>query len=761
MSMGSFHKEQGTSQASVAGTVSRVTFHNPDTGFFVARIDVAGRPNPQTVVGVSPSIEEGEFLEAAGKWETSQFGRQLKAEKVTLTQPQGLEGILKYLASSVPGVGPGSAKKLVEAFGTTVFDVIEKTPERLREVPGIGKKRAESIAENYKEHQHLRRVLVFLHQHGLSSLRAFKVYEALGAKTEEKVRENPYILCKVVWGIGFSTADRVAQRMGLAHDAPYRIRAALHHVLEQASLEGSCGLPASLVIDRATELLVRKLPDGEMLTVERTLVRQIAREQAELHELVADRVGEDVCLFLPSLYQTEAEIARTLNARLLHPQVQELSDDAQAILLHAELETGLSLAHGQRAAVLNSLVSPVSVITGGPGVGKTQCTRVLIAAFVEEGLTVALCAPTGKAARRATEATGHPAKTVHRLLEVKNGGFVYNRENRLPADVVIADEMSMADVRLFRQLLSALRDEARLVLIGDVDQLPSVGPGKVLNDLIDSGRIPVRRLTEVFRQAATSRIVTNAHRVNRGETPETDVPKNSDFVWQSHKHKTVEAGVLAARMVKTVRDLYKLGYDPLRDVQLLTPMRRGPLGVEVFNSMLAEVLNPHPETKVELLHRRYATGDKVMQIRNNYNRGTNGVTNGEIGFISRIDTSAREIFVQFEEEELRYPFADVDELVPAFAITIHKSQGSEFPVVVMPVDSAHFVMLKRNLVYTGITRARRLCIVMGSDWAMGHAVENSQVEMRYTKLRDFLQGQKPVERSLVRRPGVVPAATRA
>lgn len=722
----------------LTGTVKHLTFVNPENGYFVARVEVAGK-GEKTVVGNAPVINVGEHLSARGTWQPSNWGPQFRALDVTLSAPTMLEGIEKYLANAIEGIGKGYARKLVEAFGESVFDVIEAAPEKLFDVKGIGKKRAESIIAAYAEQKAVRAIMVFLHKAGLSTSKAKKVFDKYGNQAVERIKENPYILAQDIYGIGFSTADAVAMRQGIPADSEYRVRAGIRHVLSEAEGQGSCGLPVETVRERASELL----------SVDYVLIDRCAEFEIEAGNLVRDTTGGVECLFLTRVYRAEEYIAQVLRSHAKRVPALPVADVEQAVL-HAELSIGIMLEEVQREAVRSALRNQVCVITGGPGSGKTTITRVLMQVFADEGLSARLlCAPTGKAAKRAAEATGEEARTIHRTLEVgPDGRFKRNPDNPLEANVLTIDEMSMVDVPLMRSICSALSPRTRLILIGDVDQLPSVGPGKVLADIIDSGALPTVRLKTIFRQAATSDIIRNAHAINRGEMPAIDWKPGSDFCFtpmtprnsQDDEEKKRCRQNIEAEILRVTRDMYKLGYDPIRDVQVLAPMRKGLLGTESLNARLQATLNPRPTDSVELFGTKWGIGDKVMQLRNNYEKS---VFNGDIGYIAHIDKEGRTLVIDFDGNEVVYKYNDLDELTLAYAFTIHKSQGSEFPVVVMPMDTSHYTMLRRNLLYTGVTRARKLCVIVGQPWAVQTAVKTAQIDERYSRLRDLLSAGLP------------------
>lgn len=716
----------------VSGTVQGITFHKPETGFFVARVLVPGLRDEQVVVGKAPSITEGEYLEAEGYWEKSvKYGcSQFKASLVRLSPPTDEAGLIKYLASSLPGVGPGTAKNIVRIFGLEAGEIIKNSPERLSEVPKLGKKRIALISEEWQKRSENHGVLSWLCGLGLSPAMAAEVYHQYGPPTREQVTQNPYQLAENISGIGFKRADAMAKRLGITPSNPNRIKAALKHLLKEATDSGSCGLPRKQLRGKALDLL-NFTPEGlDLIDTQITFLT----ERGFIVEAPAS--GED-CLFLSYIYQSEFEIARNLVARLKTDLSKTVEQPAE-VLAEAEDALGLKLEAIQRAAVLLALKEPVSVITGGPGTGKTTITKAIVRVFQDSGFEVLVCAPTGKAAKRASEAIGIPARTIHRTLEVKDGAFVHNEGNPLECDVLIVDELSMVDISLFRSLLAGLSFDTRLILIGDVDQLPSVGPGKVLADIIDSSVVPTERLIEVFRQARESSIIMNAHRVNGGLSPQLSQNAGKDFGFFNYPDD--EDARIA--LLQTAVDIWRPGkflpgkqYDPIRDVQVLAPMRKGKLGVDELNKQLQLRLNPRPEKEMPFRDGKIGTGDKVIQTKNNYEKA---IFNGEIGYVSDIDPIERVLTVDFDGRPVRYTATEFDQVRLAYALTIHRSQGSEFPVVLLVVSYGHYVMLKRNLLYTGITRAKELLLIFGNPRAVAQAARNSQIDERYSKLKDWL-----------------------
>lgn len=717
----------------IKGTVQRLTFHNPVTGFFVAVIkDERGKEH--SVRGVSPAINAGEVLAARGQWVRSEWGMQFQSTEIRLAKPTGADDVVKFLASSVKGVGPGMARKLVDALGPDVFSIIEEDPQRLYGIKGIGKKRVDGLLESYKSDKLLRDAMLFLYRAGLGPARAKKVFDTYGENTISLLKANPYLMCRDVWGVGFKVADEAGQKMGIAKDSDFRVRAGVLHMLRQAEGSGSCGCPRAALVHATSQ----ELDVGESLV-------QTAIDQ----EILAGTLFKDLdnggtlCIFTAQLYRAEAGIASALLKAYSRPLSAHV-DRLEASILEAELDAGITLEEQQRHAVELALRSNVSIITGGPGCGKSTITRLIIDIYRAQGFNVLLAAPTGKAADRASEATGHPAGTVHRLLEFKGSGPQRNQANPLECDVLVLDEVSMMDVALMLHVLRALPPHARLLLIGDADQLPSVGPGKVLADLLASQALPSVKLRAVFRQGANSDIKHNARLINEGLMPEAGYRKGSDFAYfafaptnpRDEQDKANTRKRMHDELLRMCRDMSKRGYDPLKDVQVYSPMRKGHVGIDILNVELQALLNPNPSQTLKIGDSQWRMGDKVMQLRNNKQKE---VFNGNVGFIVGIDEERRSLEVSFDGRRVSYEFADLDELRLAYAITIHKSQGSEALVVLIVLDYSHFKLLKRNLVYTGVTRARKLCVLLADPAALKKAVEDNQNDERYTRLARLLE----------------------
>jgi exodeoxyribonuclease V alpha subunit len=681
-----------------------------------------------TVVGHAPAIGAGEWITASGTWVSDRVhGLQFKADVLKATPPTGAEGIEKYLASGqMRGIGPAMAKRLVTAFGEGTFEIIEVTPERLTEVAGIGPWRASRIVAGWAEQKAVREIMIFLHAHGVGTARAVRIFKTYGHSAIQVMTEDPYRLARDVRGIGFRTADAIAAKLGVEKTSPQRLRAGVSFALQTATEEGHCGLPVAMLVTLAEKLL----------EVDAALIRTaVAEELRRGEDVLTDTVEGEPCVFLKGLHGAERAIAERLISRAAgKPPWPEINLDKA--LPWVEQKTGKTLSASQREAVRLVLASKVAVITGGPGVGKTSTLDSILRILIAKGVQVALAAPTGRAAKRMTEQTGLEAKTIHRLLEIdpKHGGFSRTEDNPLDCDLLVVDETSMVDVPLMNALTRAIPPHAGLLLVGDVDQLPSVGPGQVLSDVIASERLPVARLTEVFRQAAESRIVVNAHRINSGQMPEPlKAGDESDFYMVEIAEP--EEGVSKLIEIVTNRIPRRFGLDPIKDVQVLCPMQRGVLGARNLNHELQRVLNPNPPATVERFGWRFSPGDRVMETQNDYDRE---VFNGDLGTVARIDEDEGAVVVDFEGREVVYPYGELDTLVPAFATTIHKSQGSEYPAVVIPVVTQHYTMLARNLLYTGVTRGKRLVVLVGQKRAVAIAVRGGSMKRRWTKLKEWL-----------------------
>ena len=714
----------------LAGAVERVTFHGEESGFCVLRVKARGHREPVTVVGHAAAVSAGEWITASGEWVNDRtYGPQFRSRFLKATAPTSTEGIERYLGSGmIRGIGPVYAKKLVRAFGERVFDVIESEPERLREVDGIGPVRAERITAAWAEQKAVREIMMFLHAHGVGTARAVRIFKTYGADAVQVMSENPYRLARDIRGIGFRTADAIAMRLGIETTAMIRIRAGIAHALTEAMDDGHCGLPAEELLPMAAQLL--DAPED--------LVGTALDEELAAGNVVADTAGGTPCIFLAGLYGAERGIAERLHRIAAGPPPWPRIDPDRA-LPWIEQRTGLTLAESQDAAVRLALSSKVLVVTGGPGVGKTTIVDTILRILAAKGASLLLCAPTGRAARRMTETSGFEARTIHRLLEVDpvSGGFRRGADNPVDCDLLVVDEASMVDVPLMHALVKAVPDHAALLIVGDIDQLPSVGPGQVLADIIGSGAVPVVRLTEVFRQAAKSRIIVNAHRINDGVVPDLDRPEAiSDFYFVPADDP--EGAVSRVLELVRTRIPRRFGLDPIRDIQVLCPMNRGGVGARSLNIELQAALNPAGERRVERFGWTFAPGDKVMQIENDYDKE---VYNGDIGRIDDVDPELGEVTARFDGRAVTYGFGELDTLVPAYATTIHKSQGSEYPAVVIPLMTQHYVMLRRNLLYTGVTRGKRLVVLVGQRKAIAIAVKAASGRKRWSKLREWMHPQ--------------------
>lgn len=737
------------------GSVERVTYYSEETGYSVVRLAVPSRPDLVTVVGHLPEVQPGERLRLEGVWTVHpQYGRQFKVERCEQVLPATAEGMRRYLGSGlIRGVGPVTAQRIVAHFGADTLRVLEEEPQRLQEVEGVGPKRADAIAQAWEEQKAIRKVMLFLQSHGVSTGLAVKIYKTYGDDALQVVQEDPYRLARDIWGVGFKTADKIARDLGLPSDAPSRIQAGVAYALSQMADEGHVYVPEEELVSETARLLEVEpaliLPaiqtlDAEDVVRRERLIYPVGEEggtppsEASSAEKGGPVVREEQAVYLAPFYYGEVGAAGRLEmldespaTRLGHFHHM----DWDGLLAQVTRGSEIELSPEQREAVRAALTHKVTVLTGGPGTGKTVSVRTMIAALESLGGRYALCAPTGRAAKRLSEATGRPAQTVHRLLEYSPlEGFRRNEKNPLPVDLLIVDEASMLDLLLTHHLLKALDPAAHLLLVGDVDQLPSVGAGDVLRDVIGSGRAKVVRLTHIFRQAAQSGIVVNAHRVNGGRMPLLN--QFDDFYFFTKEDPQEAADLLVDIVVQRIPRKFSL--DPIDEVQVLAPMYRGPCGVSSLNARLQEALNPPRPNRPEqpIGGRVFRVGDKVMQVHNNYDRD---VFNGDIGRVLRIDRIQQRLTVVIDGRPVTYDWADADELVHAFAISVHKSQGSEYTAVVMPVLTQHYMMLQRNLLYTAITRARRLVVLVGTKRAIAIAVRNDKVRQRHSGLGTRLQ----------------------
>jgi len=733
----------------VEGTVARITYVSEESEYVVARLDVAGRPEPVTIVGTVPSLTPGETLRVHGRWSRHpRYGEQFRVDRYESIVPATIIGIQKYLGSGmIKGIGPVFAKRLVEAFGAETLQVIETAPARLAEVEGIGPKRQQRIAAAWAEQREIREVMLFLQGHGVSPAYAVKISKTYGQEATRTVQENPYRLARDIRGIGFKTADKIARELGIPLDSPLRAAAGILHTLNEFTDEGHVYVPDEELL-RAT---------AESLGIPAALLPDALATLAGDEAVIVEPLPATSAVYLAPLHVSEVDLARRLANLLQAPQVFPPIDLAQA-LPWVEQKTGLGLTEEQRQAVQLALQEKLLIITGGPGTGKTTILQCVIRLLEARKLRMHLASPTGRAAKRLAEVTGREASTLHRLLEwnPREGGFQRNARNPLETDIVVVDEVSMIDLVLAHHLAQAIPLTASLLLVGDADQLPSVGPGTVLQDLLAIPSIPSIHLTTIFRQAAQSRIVSNAHRVNRGEFPDLSVAgpgQAQDFYYlpEEEPEKLQQLIVdLANRRLPT-----RYGLDPLADIQVLTPMHRGPTGAAQLNASLQAALNPPRSGATELLRggRIFRVGDRVLQLRNDYDKE---VYNGDLGQITKIDAAEQAVVVQMDDREVPYDFSDLDELTLAYAMTVHKSQGSEYLCVILPMHTTHYPMLQRNLLYTAITRAKKLLVVVGTKKAIAIATKNDTIRRRYSRLRERLSASAGAPHRLSLTPNELP-----
>lgn len=713
------------------GYIERITFQNPENGYTVAQLKANKRQDLYCIVGNMPALQPGETVQCQGQWKNHLvYGQQFVVESHRIETPADVVGIKKYLGSGlIKGIGPKYANRIVEKFDTETLNIIDQCPERLLEIEGFGKKRVEIIRACWSEQKSIRNVMIFLQSHGVSPAYAQKVFKAYGDQSIKKVQENPFHLAKDIHGIGFKTADAIAQKLGIPKDAPGRIDAGIEHTLSECCEDGHVCFPKEELIKLSVEALEvpTEMIDGRLHVL-------VQEKRLEMGEMFHEGKLENF-VWLRPLFLAEMGICRQIG-RLRQAQCHLRSVDITRALEWVQSQLSIQLATNQQQAVAQSLKEKVQIITGGPGTGKSTITKAILS--ITEKLTdkIILAAPTGRAAKRMSEITGKKAKTIHSLLEYdfKAGKFKRGLDHPLECDLIIIDESSMIDTYLMYSLLKAIPDTARVLFVGDINQLPSVGPGNVLKDLISSKYVPVTALNEIFRQAAGSRIITNAHRINHGVFPDISNHSDSDFFFLDvETPEDVLRNILA---LITQRLPSKYGLDPFQDIQVLAPMRRGVIGIENLNTLLQEKLNPHG-TPLMWAGKRFLPGDKVMQIRNDHKRE---VYNGDIGRILSIDTVEQEVIVMMNEREVIYEFSDLDELVLAYSVSVHKYQGSECPCVVIPVHTTHFKLLNRNLLYTAVTRGKRLVVLVGTKKAIALAVKNDEVKRRYTGLQQGLNG---------------------
>ncbi len=717
------------------GQVERLTYINEENGYSVIKVKVRGRRDLVTVVGNFVSITPGEVLRMEGSWSHhSQYGDQFKVEHYETLTPATVEGIRKYLGSGlIKGIGPVMAGRIVKRFGERTLTVIDEEPERLREIEGIGTYRAEQIRIAWEDQKEIRDIMVFLRSHEISASYAARIFKHYGKDSLRVLNENPYRLAMDVSGIGFISADKIARNLGFAVDSPLRAEAGVLYVLQGAAEDGHVCAPYAWLIERCLELL--QISAGILEGAMATLVNDQRLSIESLPAVVAETFGDERAVYLRGFYLAETQVAQRLRRLFMAPRLQR-KVDADKALLWVQDKLSVKLAPLQAEAVRRALTDKVLIITGGPGTGKTTLIRAIILLYQQLHARICLAAPTGRAAKRLSETTGHAASTIHRLLEFSTqpGGFQRNEEHPLSADLMVVDEASMLDCLLMNHLLKAIPAPATLVLVGDVDQLPSVGPGAVLGDVIASQQFPMVRLTEIFRQAQQSQIVVNAHRIREGLFP--NIQRAGEDMQDFYFIEKDDPEEVLQIIVKLCRERIpgRFRLDPVEDVQVLSPMHRGTIGAQRLNVALQEALNPQKEV-LERAGRSYRLHDKVMQIRNNYDKD---VFNGDLGRIHKIDHENQIMRVEVDGRMVDYGFDELDELVLAYAVTVHKSQGSEYPAVILPLLTQHYLMLQRNLLYTAITRGRKLMVIVGSKKALAIAVKNDKTQKRFTLLKERL-----------------------
>ncbi len=713
----------------LTGTIERITYHSPDTGFCVLKIKVKNKQDLIAVTGSAVTVTTGEHVECQGVWINDKtYGLQFKAEKLSFMRPDTLEGIEKYLGSGlIKGIGHGFAKRLVKAFGLQVFEIIENSPHRLIEVEGLGESRKEKILLAWEEQKKIREIVMFLHSYDVGTTRAVRIYKTYGDLAIAKIKENPYRLALDIRGIGFKTADALAQKMGIDKNSLVRARAGVRHILQEHSGNGHC---AALVNDLTTET-------ATTLEVEPNLIVQAVELEIAAKELIPDTFGDDLGVFLAGFYKAEVAVANKLKTLKASVPLWGQIDTGKAIAW-VEKKVNIKLSDSQIEAIKFALTNKIVVITGGPGVGKTTLMNSILKIISTKSQKILLCAPTGRAAKRLSESTGLEAKTLHRLLGTRphEYGFTYNENNQLDCELLVVDEISMVDILMMNNLLKAVPKTSGLILVGDVDQLPSVGPGSVLANIIDSGVIPTIRLTEIFRQAASSQIIINAHRINQGNFPKLEYLDNEPTDFYFIKEDDPEK--IQQKLIKIVAERLPQTFNlnPLTEVQVLTPMNKGAIGARSLNVELKKHLNPALGVQITKYGTVFSVGDKVIQTVNNYDKD---VFNGDIGFIKKIDLEEGEIEINFDNKIVVYDTDELDEVMLAYAVTIHKSQGSEYSAVVIPLTTQHFPLLERNLLYTGVTRGKKLVIVIGQVKALGIAVKTKRASIRLTKLTERLR----------------------
>ncbi len=726
------------SMQEVFGYIERITFYSPESGFTVARLKEPRKNDLTCLVGVLPALQPGESVRCSGTWKHhAQHGAQFEVAECHMEAPSDIIGIQKYLESGlIKGIGPAYAKRIVAAFGIDTLKVIDETPEKLRDVQGLGEKRVERIKTCWQDQKAIRDVMIFLQQYNVSPTYAQKIFKAYGAESIQKVTDNPYTLATDIHGIGFKTADTIAKKLGMPNDSPKRIEAGVQYVLSELSDDGHTCHPVEEFLPIAQEMLEVpvELVEGRLGFLE--------KEGRIVRAPLPGAEDERFFIWSKMLHICETGVAREL-IRLIEARSTLRSVDTSKAIAWVQEKLHIALATHQEDAVSQALTSKVQIITGGPGTGKSTITKAILA--ITEKLTdkITLAAPTGRAAKRMCEITGKKASTIHSLLEYnfKAGGFKRNRENPIECDLIIIDEASMIDTVLMYQLLRAIPAPARVIFVGDINQLPSVGPGNVLKDLISSECLPVTMLTQIFRQAAGSKIITNAHLINEGVMPDIKNEPSNDFFFIYREQPEDILAEIVELVSTRLPKKYRL--NPFSDIQVLAPMKRGIIGTENLNVVLQEKLN-HKENTLLRGSKKFGIGDKVMQMRNNYDKE---VYNGDVGRIAEIDMAEQEVIIDFDGRGVVYEFSDLDEIVLAYAVSVHKYQGSECPCIIIPLHTTHFKLLHRNLLYTGVTRGKKLVVIVGTTKALSIAVHNDEVKKRYTAIKEQLMaiGMKVLE----------------
>lgn len=712
----------------LSGYIERITFHNEENGFCVLRVKTQGHKDLVTVVGNAINIGVGENIEAKGLWlNDKNYGLQFKAQELKIAAPTSILGIEKYLSSGmIKGIGPHFAKLLIKKFSTQIFEILDKKPHFLTKIAGIGEKRKAMILTSWSEQKSIREIMVFLQSHGIGTLRAVRIYRTYGEKAIELVRENPYRLAQDIQGIGFKTADQLAQNLGIPKDSLIRASAGLRYALQEFANSGHCAAFTNDLITKTKELL----------EISEDIISKALEFEIERETVFVDEINTEKTIFLAPFYHAEVSVAKNIQ-RIKNGLLPWEKINTELAIPWVEKNTGITLSQSQKNAISLALSEKISIITGGPGVGKTTIINSILKILKAKKLKIALCAPTGRAAKKLAETTSMEAKTIHRLLgfDPNNQGFSRNYDNPLVADLVILDEASMVDVILMNNLLKAIPTHASFLIVGDIDQLPSVGPGAILSDLIKSDVIATITLKEIFRQAANSKIITNAHLINQGKLPIYNFSAEEKTDFYLFKAETPEE--VHDKLLNVVTEILpkNFGFDPLKDIQVLSPMNRGGLGSKSLNISLQEKLNNKPKNKISRFGWTFAENDKVIQNINNYDKD---VFNGDIGIINTIDHESSSVTINFDDRLIEYDFNELDEISLAYAISIHKSQGSEYPAIVIPLAMQHYMMLARNLIYTGVTRGKKMVIIIGQIKALAMAVKNAKTKERLTNLKKRL-----------------------